>query len=197
MAGFFGRGAGYRFGLDPLGYNPPASDGSSSGYGMGTGLDMSVPQDPYAGQRVDAQPGFFGKTAQNLKGIDWGSTILGGLADGVAKWGGAEPQFAKGVAENNKLQQEYAKAIAVEKLKQANPDPTMLQRNYEYLKSVRPDLAETYLRAQSNPVTLSTDPATGNARFIPKGGVPQSKVVGGTTYYSPNGADWYDNPEYR
>jgi hypothetical protein len=58
------------------------------------------------------------------------------------------------------------------------------------------------LRAEANPMTLMTDPTTGQLGFYPKGGFqapsqpagPQTKQIGNTTYYLVNG-EWYDNPE--
>lgn len=101
---------------------------------------------------------------------------------------------------------EGQRQMAVKQFEAANPQPTTLQRNYEYLKLHNPALAETYLRAEANPMTLTTDPLTGNLRFTPKGGDPSiapmpgqaqgpiTKTIGAKTYYSPNGTDWYDNP---
>lgn len=52
--------------------------------------------------------------------------------------------------------------------------PTSLQQNYEYLRSMNPQLGEEYLRNQANPVqgVEVTDPATGarSIQFIPRGG---------------------------
>lgn len=97
------------------------------------------------------KPGFFGKG-----GI--GAGILGGIADGVARWGGAQPGYASSMQQ----QQEYAQRLqelqaerqarmqerqqsaeqGFETWKQQqqwardNPDPTTLQQNVDYAYSL-------------------------------------------------------------
>jgi hypothetical protein len=113
--------------------------------------------------------------------------------------------YAQSMMQARQQQLEFQRQAALKQFEAMNPQPTTMQRNYEYLKQTNPQLAETYLRAEANPMTLMTDPMTGNLRFAPKGGDPSiapvpgvqqpiTKTIGGKTYYSPNGADWYDNP---
>jgi hypothetical protein len=133
-----------------------------------------------------------------------GRDVAGYVGDALLRLSGGDPVYApmkaQGLQQQQMLQREMQLAAYKAQLPQ---DPTMMQRNYEYLKQTRPDLAESYLRAEANPQTLMTDPMTGNLRFAPKGGEPMpsqpsaaSKVINGKTYYNVNG-DWYDNPEGR
>lgn len=52
--------------------------------------------------------------------------------------------------------------------------PTSLERNYQFLKGMNPQLGEEYLRNQANPVQgiEVTDPSTGarSIQFVPRGG---------------------------
>lgn len=56
-------------------------------------------------------------------------------------------------------------------LQQAKPQETgSIEKNYNFIKGIDPALATSYVRAEANPTQLVTDPATGMARFVPKGG---------------------------
>jgi len=107
-----------------------------------------IPEAPQGGG------GLFGRLGK----VDWGSTLLGGLADGVAMWGGAKPGYARAMAEQSANAQELKKAqllarmkaemdasndqrdreaqqsawIAQQQWKRDNPEATDAQRNYEY-----------------------------------------------------------------
>jgi hypothetical protein len=131
-------------------------------------------------------------------GPDW-HRIAGIIGDGLSGLAGQPGMYARSLGEGRQQQAELQRQMALAQYKQQNPDPTSMQRNYEYLKGMRPDLAEQYLRAEANPQTLMTDPATGAVTFQPKGGpAPQApitkKLPNGQDAYWVNGA-WYDNPE--
>jgi hypothetical protein len=141
---------------------------------------------------------------------NFGQRLLNGVNAMVQNYG--EMQGWPGAMERLQAQKigqqnsaEYQRQAMLEQYKASNPGPTEMQRNYQYLMQTNPALAQTYLRAQANPMTLMTDPATGAVTFQPKGGPdpqqpgsqqPMSKVVNGQPYYFVNGG-WYDNPEGR
>jgi hypothetical protein len=134
--------------------------------------------------------GMFGGNSRRIAGII--GDALGGLA-------GQPPLYAQQQYAQRHDSEMLQRQMALAQWKMQNPDPTPMQRNYEYLKGMRPDLAEQYLRAEANPQTLMTDPATGAVTFQPKGGLaPQApitkKLPNGQDAYWVNGA-WYDNPE--
>jgi len=161
-------------------------------------VDVAVPDVP--------KPGFFDKggtgskigNAANAFATTWLATQ--GNPYGLAKIQG-EQEDAK-LAEQAK--QEQAKqmaslyqALLLQKLKPQ--EQGSVQKNYEFIKSIDPKRADSYLSAEANPQSLQLNPETGQLGFFPKGGIqapsaPASKVVGGRTYYYVNG-DWYDNPE--
>lgn len=94
-----------------------AANGSIGGnFGLNTGLEMALPADAYADQRPTSG-GLFGRLGQSLKGIDWGTTLAGGLADGIATHFGAQPAFGPAVQEATQQRQEYEKAAMLAKLK--------------------------------------------------------------------------------
>jgi len=67
---------------------------------------------------------------------------------------------------------EYQRQLA---LLQAKPQETgSIEKNYNFIKGIDPNLASSYVRAEANPTQLVTDPATGMARFVPKGGMASS-----------------------
>lgn len=119
MAGIFGNG-----------YTPPWM---TPGYGDGTpqgSLGMPTPQlgdfTPAPDQFADQRPqggGIFGR----LKNVDWGSVLLGGIADGVATWGGARPGYASAMAEQNEERRELAKAKLLAQLR-ASSDSASAER---------------------------------------------------------------------
>jgi hypothetical protein len=134
--------------------------------------------------------------------------VLGSIGDGLLLASGNKPMYWPMQMQGRQQALEFQRQAALKQFEAMNPQPTPMQKNYEYLQRMNPALAETYLRAEANPMTLMTDPMTGNLRFMPKGGdpsiapmpggaQPMSKVINGKTYYSPNGADWYDNPEMQ
>lgn len=130
-----------------------------------------------------------------------GRNVLGSVGDGLLVASGNKPMYWPQQAQANHEAQVLQREMALAQYKAQHPDPTSLQRNYEYLQGAHPDLAEQYLRAEANPMTLMTDPATGAVTFQPKGGpatqAPVSKTLpSGQTAYWVNGA-WYDNPEGR
>ncbi len=167
------------------------------------GVDTSLPADPYEGQRKE-NPGFFEKGGLGGK-MAFGA--LGGALDGVAHYGGMDGGFVPAIQAAEKAQQEWQQRIALEKYKRENPEPTALQRDYDFYGQVRPDLQGTFLQSRADPVTMVADPSTGQMRAVrysqasqPASG-PQTKVVDGKTYYWVSGADgqqdWYDNAEGR
>lgn len=147
--------------------------------------------------------GMFG---QAFKPGGVGRNIAGYLGDALLTASGHDAQFGPQMNARKQQELEFQQQLALAQAKAQYRAPTALQQNYEYLQQQNPQLAEQYLRAQANPMTLSTDPATGLARFTPKGGVPGMNVgdeapttkqlPNGQTAYWVNGA-WYDNPEGR
>jgi hypothetical protein len=99
-----------------------------------------------------------------------GRPIAGYIGDALLNMSGNKPVYAPMMQQQRQQQAELARMMQMAQWKQANPDPTSMQRNYEYLKGIRPDLGESYLRAEANPQTLMTDPTTGAVGFFPKGG---------------------------
>lgn len=191
-------------GMDPNLMTPPYAGGMQPGYPTppsAGGMDTSIPQDPYAGQRPNG--GILGT------GASWGDIGKGaaiGAADGLANYFGAEGRGLDTLAQQQQQQAEAAQAERLAILKSQIRQPTALQQNYEYLKSVKPEYGDTYLASQANPVTLMSGP-NGELGFFPKAGMmggaaPTSKTLpdGTTAFYVPNGVDgpgWYDNAEGR
>jgi len=144
-----------------------------------------------------------------------GRSIAGYVGDALLSMSGRSPIYTPLMVEQRQQQNmlarqasqqnlEYQRQLALRQNEVQNPLPTELQRNYQYLKGVNPTLAESYLKNQSDPVTLGVDPATGQPTFVHKSGAPivpannsnviSKKMPNGDTAYWVNGA-WYDNPE--
>lgn len=56
------------------------------------------------------------------------------------------------------------------------PTPTALQRNYEYLRGARPDLADQYLESQAMAPPLVVPNADGTRTIYPAGSVPRGNT---------------------
>lgn len=134
-----------------------------------------------------------------------GRGIAGYIGDALLGASGRQPIYAPAMQQQHEAAARLQQAMMLARFKAQNPEPTTIQRNTDYFRSIgRPELSESYLRAQANPMALMTDPATGAVGFYPKGGIapaaaptgPVSKVLNGKTYWNING-EWYDNPEGR
>jgi hypothetical protein len=110
-------------------------------------------------------------------GPDW-HRIAGIIGDGLSGLAGQPGMYARSMNEAHQQQSMLDRQMALAQWKMQNPDPTSMQRNYEYLKGIDPTKAETYLNAQANPQTLMTDPTTGALMFAPKGGMPNTSPGG-------------------
>jgi hypothetical protein len=110
-------------------------------------------------------------------GPDW-HRIAGIIGDGLSGLAGQPGMYARTLGENRQQQAELQRQLAVAQYQRQNPEPTSMQRNYEYLKGIDPTKAETYLNAQANPQTLMTDPTTGALMFAPKGGMSNTQPGG-------------------
>lgn len=127
--------------------------------------------DPQLQQRI--HPGFF-----QHGGL--GERLAAGLGQFALRYSASQGDpYAMAVFQNRFRQQQQAaedqqrQALAI--FKQANPEPTSLQRNYQYYQSIgRPELAEAYLKNEADPVMITTDPNTGNLTWAHRSGAPIS-----------------------
>ena len=108
-----------------------------------------------------------------------GRAIAGNIGDALLTMSGHSPIYAplmaKQQSEQSQQMAELQRQMALAQFKNANPEPTAIQRNHDYFTSLgRPDLADSYLNAEANPQTLMTDPVTGTVGFYPKGGAGPS-----------------------
>ena len=88
--------------------------------------------------------------------------------------------------ENDRLMKQRAIAAEQERMqgredkqwewanKPQNDNPTSLQSNYEYLKSLNPALAEQYLESQTTAPPLVIDNGDGTRTVYPAGAIPQA-----------------------
>jgi len=114
--------------------------------------------------------------------------IIGTLGDTLSQWGGGKGTFLPGLqmrqqqaAEAAQYQQQRADQYTDWERKQqyeaAHPSAgggTALQQNYEYLKTIDPNAAESYLRTQTTaPPIVQTNP-DGTKTIYPSGAIPQA-----------------------
>lgn len=119
------------------------------------GLFGSAPPPPPA-QPEQQRPSFFGHNGT-------GRNIAGSIGDALLQMNGMRPQFAparqqqqimdfqtrQGKTEReSRMQDWYAQQDYARANPQA-PEPTALQRNYEYLSRINPDIAQDYLASQA------------------------------------------------
>lgn len=132
----------------------------------------------------------------------FGDGSVGGIVGGIGKILSYGPFIGMAQEGMNRRRQlddsnmQYKAAMAQHALQ---PDPGSVEKNYNFIKSINPAYADTFLRGTSNPMTMTIDPATGLPRWAPRAGPdPQAPVTkqlpNGQTAYWVNGA-WYDNPE--
>jgi len=105
-----------------------------------------IPEAPQGGG------GLFGRLGK----IDWGSTLLGGLADGVAMWGGAKPGYATAMAEQSANAQELKKAKLLAMLKD-DDSPYIKDAKAIGLKPGTPEFARWVTRMRSAPRIVAND----------------------------------------
>lgn len=133
-------------------------------YGQPIG-DMQPQQlqaDPRVGHAIN--PGFFGKGGMGSK---IGVGILGGLADGLAQWGGAPPGYRNAMQQKREEDQfrqklEAERQMRLDVMQNKVQQPNALQRNIEYLKSLNPKMSdqEAYGIARQSmvrPITIGGD----------------------------------------
>lgn len=58
------------------------------------------------------------------------------------------------------------------------PAPTTMQRNYEFLRGIKPELGEQYVANQANPVRYLPDGMGGYTPVSPGGGIPSARTGG-------------------
>jgi len=152
--GLFGRNV-------PFPATPGIGDGMDQ---MPTGVDPA----PGLGMRSAApepeKPGFLGQG-----GV--GRAIIGNVADAISQHYGGMPVYAQGMAERQREEQARQQAAAKmrekamedaqwyrrENWKRENSS-TAMQQNYEYLRQIDPEAAESYLKRQTDPIQWITGP---------------------------------------
>jgi len=117
--------------------------------------------------------------------------IIGTLGDTLTQWGGGQGSFLPGLArqkaaaaEAAQYQQQRADKFTDFQreydYKAAHPTAdagTALRQNYEYLKTIDPNAAESYLRTQTTaPPIVQTNP-DGTKTIYPAGAVPQASTA--------------------
>jgi hypothetical protein len=112
-----------------------------------------------------------------------GRNVLGSIGDGLLVASGNKPMFWPQQMQANQEALIGQREQQLAQWKQQHPEPTPMQRNYEYLMTRNPALAQSYLAAEANPQTLMTDPATGAVRFMPKGGLPGMNMSPATSIH--------------
>lgn len=93
-----------------------------------------------------------------------GRTIAGYIGDALSRMAGGPSIYQQTVLDAQKQKREtesvLQRVILEAQARAAFPkaqEPTTTQRTYEYLKSIRPDLAETYLSNQSQGAPIAVD----------------------------------------
>lgn len=123
-------------------------------------------------------------------------TIAGVIGDTLSTIGGGQPSFLPGLAMQRQLQVQGQQAAAkrtadfadftkrrdYEVAHPLSNNGTALQQNYEYLKSIDPAAAESYLRTQTTapPIVQQNPDGTKTvypAGLVPQGGAPQQPRV--------------------
>lgn len=152
------------------------------------GVDMSIPTDPYGGQRPNG--GILG-TGATLG--DVGRGALAGVADGIAQWAGQKPVAVPAMIEGQQAQAAAQQAQRLAILKSQLREPTALQRNFEYLgiDPMSERGQQVGVDSMVRPITIGD--AVGGQQIISPS-APQSQTINGQTYYFVNG-QWFDNPE--
>lgn len=149
--------------------------------GIGDGMDQvptGVDPAPGLGMRGEAPEQKMG-LGSRLFGRGWEDKAfaLGGIMRGdpsgvyMMQQQKAQEQnaLAQQAAEMRKRSLDMADWRAKEDYKRANPDSTAMQQNYEYLQGINPEVAESYLKRQTDPIQWITGPD----------GVPRAYGVGG------------------
>lgn len=117
-----------------------------------------------------------------------GRMIAGSIGDALQNWSGGRGTFLPGLQQQREMAQRQAqyqqqradkfadwKAQAdYERLNPKAGGGTALQQNYEYLKTIDPNAAESYLRTQTTaPPIVQTNP-DGTKTIYPSGAIPQA-----------------------
>lgn len=126
-------------------------------------------------------PSFFGEGGT-------GRAIAGSIGDYLLQMNRMAPVYAPTMQRRQDLMQQQQAAeqqrkakwedwIKQQKYTRDNPQasPTTLQRNYEYLKTIRPDLAGGYLEGQANPMQWQrVENPDGSVQLIPMPRTPSA-----------------------
>ncbi len=127
------------------------------------------------------KPKFFGQGGT-------GRAIAGYLGDALSRMGGGPSIYQQAIQQQHEEQQMQTRSLLADQLerqrwvsqqewKKANPDPaapTNTQRTYEYLKGIRPDLAEQWLTNQTTAPPLVVPNADGTRTLYPGGAIPRA-----------------------
>lgn len=117
-----------------------------------------------------------------------GRMIAGSIGDALQNWSGGRGTFLPGLQAQQEAQRqaaqyqqqradEYTDWERKQAYQAAHPPAgggTALQQNYEYLKTIDPNAAESYLRTQTTaPPIVQTNP-DGTKTIYPSGAIPQA-----------------------
>lgn len=209
MAGFFNRKPFDPYGLPDYmtsggginGMDPQvrAAQGLPPTMG-GQGIDYSLPEDPYEGERL-AEPGFFGKGGGGGGVLGWARDILAfGPMAPIAR------MQRKRQDEEDQANNAYKIAMAQKATRDQTGDtPAMREAMAMGHQPGSPEFASYVRRARMKPsFMMMGNPEMGQQIVDPEamagfggGGQPIAKQLpDGRTAYWVNG-EWYDNPEGR
>lgn len=133
-----------------------------------------------------------GVLAQAIRGPKRSETArwIGILSDALAGAAGMPGQYAKAVQQNRQFEMEQERNTLLNDLTRAQaerarmpagaaaPEPTTLQRNYEWLSRINPAAAQSFLENETTAPPMVMNNPDGTRTLYPRGAIPRQPSGG-------------------